>query len=156
MKYFDDFKVGDTTEFPPRSVTEEEIIAFARDYDPQPFHIDREAAAKTPYGGIIASGWHTAGIMMRLMVDYAIKGSTSMGSPGVDELRWLKPVRPGDTLFLTGTITAVKASSSKPDRGVVKTQYEMRNQHGDVVLRMRGNGMYRRHPDMAATAAKGA
>ncbi|MBP7064667.1 MaoC family dehydratase [Ferrovibrio sp.] len=154
MKYFDDFKVGDTTEFPPRSVTEAEIIAFARDYDPQPFHIDPEAAAKTPYGGIIASGWHTAGIMMRLMVDHAIRGSTSMGSPGVDELRWLKPVRPGDTLSLIGVVTAVKASTSKPDRGVVKTQYEMRNQHGDVVLRMRGNGMYRRHPDVAAAAAK--
>ncbi len=146
MKYFDDFKIGDTTEFPPRHVTEEEIIAFARDYDPQPFHIDREAAAKTPYGGIIASGWHTAGMMMRLMVDHSIKGSTSMGSPGVDELRWLRPVRPGDTLHLKGVVQALHPSTSKPDRGVVKTQYEMRNQAGELVLRMRGNGMYRRRP----------
>ncbi len=144
MRTFDDFKVGDVTEFPPRQVTEAEIIAFAQEYDPQPFHTDREAAARTPYGGIIASGWHTAGMMMRLMVDNMLKGSASMGSPGVEELRWVKPVRPNDTLYLKGTVMAAKASQSKPDRGVVTTQYEMRNQNGEIVLTMRGKGMYRR------------
>lgn len=153
MRTFDDFTVGEVTEFPPRTVSEEEIIAFAREYDPQPFHIDREAAAKTPYGGIIASGWHTAGLMMRMMVDNILEGSTSMGSPGINELRWIRPVRPGDTLHLRGTVTAVKPSQSKPDRGVISTLYEMRNQNGDMVLTMRGMGMYGRRKPVSGKGA---
>ncbi len=150
MRYFDDFTVGQVNEFPPRPVSEAEIVAFAREYDPQPFHIDREAAARTPYGGIIASGWHTIGMTMRLMVDHLISASASMGSPGVERLRWIKPVRPGDVLTLRGTIVETKASSSKPDRGVVVTEYELRNQDGDVVMTMRGKGMYgRRQPSTA-------
>lgn len=146
MRYFDDFAVGQVNEFPPRPVSEEEIVAFAKEYDPQPFHIDREAAARTPYGGIIASGWHTIGMTMRLMVDHLINGSASMGSPGVEKLRWIKPVRPGDVLTLRGLIVEVKASASKPDRGVVTTEYELRNQNGEVVMTMRGKGMYGRRP----------
>lgn len=147
MRYFDDFAVGQVTEFPPRHVTEDEIIAFARDYDPQPFHIDPTAAAASPFKGIIASGWHTAGMMMRLMVDNLLRNAASMGSPGVEQLRWVKPVRPGDTLYLKGTILEVIPSRSKPDRGIVVTQYEMRNQNGETVLTMRGKGMYGRRPD---------
>lgn len=149
MRYFDDFAVGQTFDFPPRTVTEEEIIAFAKEYDPQSFHIDREAAAKSPFGGIIASGWHTVGMMMRLMVENVIRGAASMGSPGVEQVRWVKPVRPGDTLHLKGTVLAARPSQSKPDRGVLTTQYELRNQHGEVVMTMRGKGMYGRRPSGA-------
>ncbi|HEX6958247.1 MAG TPA: MaoC family dehydratase [Ferrovibrio sp.] len=131
-------------EFPPRKVSEDEIIAFAREYDPQPFHLDKEAAKRSLFGGLCASGWHTAGIMMRLLVDNMIGSAASMGSPGVDQLRWVKPVRPDDTLFLKGEIIAVKPSQSKPDRGVITTRYEMRNQNGEIVLTMQAKGMYRR------------
>ncbi|WP_341702717.1 MaoC family dehydratase [Ferrovibrio sp.] len=154
MKYLEDFAVGQVTEFPPRQVSEEEIIAFARAYDPQPFHLDKEAARQSLFGGLCASGWHTIGIMMRLMVDHMIGEYASMGSPGVDQLRWLKPVFPGDTLHLRGEVLEVKPSRSKPDRGVILTRYEMRNQKGEPVLTMIGKGMYRRRP--AASAAAGA
>lgn len=150
MKYLEDFAVGQVTAFPPRQVSEEEIIAFAREYDPQPFHLDKEAARQSLFGGLCASGWHTIGIMMRLMVDHMIGQYASMGSPGVDRLRWLKPVFPGDTLHLRGEVLAVTPSRSKPDRGVVTTRYEMRNQAGETVLSMTGKGMYRRRPPAAA------
>lgn len=146
MKYLEDIAVGQVTEFPPRQVSEEEIIAFAREYDPQPFHLDREAARQSLFGGLCASGWHTIGMMMRMLVDHMIGHYASMGSPGVDQLRWLRPVFPGDTLHLRGEVTEVKFSQSKPDRGVISTRYEMRNQNGDLVLTMQGKGMYRRRP----------
>jgi len=146
MRYFEDFSLGQTKEFPPRPVTEAEIIAFARDYDPQPFHIDPAAAAASPFGGLIASGWHTAGMMMRLIVDHSLKTSASMGSPGVEQLRWVRPVRPGDILHLKGTIVDLQPSRSKSDRGVITTEYELRNQNGEVVLTMRGKSMYGRRP----------
>lgn len=152
MRYFEDFSLGQTKAFPPRRVTEAEIIAFARDYDPQPFHIDPAAAAASPFGGIIASGWHTAGMMMRLIVDHSLKTAASMGSPGVEQLRWLRPVRPEDVLHLKGTIVDLQPSRSKPDRGVITTAYELRNQNGEVVLTMRGKSMYGRRPaGMAGT-----
>ena len=96
--YFDDFAPGQDIDLGTRTVTEEEIVAFARDYDPQPFHVDREAAAHSIYGGVIASGWHTCGMMMRMVVDGLLNRSASMGSPGLDGVRWLAPVRAGDTL----------------------------------------------------------
>ena len=146
MKYLEDFAVGEVTEFPPRQVSEDEIIAFARDYDPQPFHLDKEAAKQSLFGGLCASGWHTAGMMMRMLVDHMIGQSASMGSPGVDQLRWLKPVFPGDTLHLRGEVLEVRPSRSKPDRGVVTARYEMRNQKGEPVLTMTSKGMYGRRP----------
>ncbi|MFN4309164.1 MAG: MaoC family dehydratase [Ferrovibrio sp.] len=149
MKYLEDFAVGQVLDFPPRTVSEEEIIAFARDYDPQPFHLDREAAKQSLFGGLCASGWHTAGLMMRMLVDHMIGKYASMGSPGVDQLRWVKPVFPGDTLQLRGEILEVRPSQSKPDRGVITSRYEMRNQKGEVVLTMQAKGMYGRRPAQA-------
>ena len=146
MKYLEDFAVGQTMEFPPRTVSEDEIVAFARDYDPQPFHLDKEAARQSLFGGLCASGWHTAGMMMRMLVDNVIGKYASMGSPGVDQLRWVKPVFPGDTLHLRGEILDVKPSRSKPDRGVVTSRYEMKNQKGETVLTMQAKGMYARRP----------
>jgi acyl dehydratase len=146
MKYLEDFAVGQVMEFPPRTVSEAEIIAFARDYDPQPFHLDKEAAKQSLFGGLCASGWHTAGLMMRMLVDHMIGQYASMGSPGVDQLRWVKPVFPDDTLHLRGEVIEVKPSRSKPDRGVITTRYEMKNQKGEPVLIMQAKGMYARRP----------
>lgn len=146
MKYLEDFAVGQVVEFPPRTVGEDEIIAFARDYDPQPFHLDKEAAKQSLFGGLCASGWHTAGLMMRMLVDNMIGKYASMGSPGVDQLRWVKPVFPGDTLHLRGEVVDVKPSRSKPDRGVITSRYEMKNQKGETVLTMQAKGMYARRP----------
>jgi acyl dehydratase len=146
MLYLEDITPGMAWTFPPRTVSEDEIIAFARDYDPQPFHLDKEAAKQSLFGGLCASGWHTAGIMMRMLVDHMIGKYASMGSPGIDQLRWVKPVFPGDTLHLRGEVLDVKFSRSKPDRGVITTRYEMTNQKGETVLTMQGKGMYARRP----------
>ncbi|MGH8809529.1 MAG: MaoC family dehydratase, partial [Noviherbaspirillum sp.] len=142
--YFEDLEVGTTIEVGSRTVTEEEIIDFATKFDPQPFHVDKGAAARSIYGGIIGSGWHTCGMMMRLMVDGFLKDSSSMGSPGVDEIRWVKPVRGGDTLTVTTTALEKRPSGSKPDRGVVVTLWEAKNQHGELVATIKGMGMFRR------------
>ncbi|HEY2996802.1 MAG TPA: MaoC family dehydratase [Methylomirabilota bacterium] len=144
MIYFEDLPAGDVRESPPRTITREEMLAFARQYDPQPFHLDEEAARKTIYGGLIASGWLTVAVMMRLLWDTLLKDAVSLGSPGADEVRWLKPVRPGDTLRARFTVVEAIPSRSKPDRGVVKTLTEVRNQHGEVVMTMRGLGMFGR------------
>lgn len=145
--YFEDFEAGRTIQVGSCTVSEDEIIDFATRFDPQPFHVDRAAAANSIYGGIIASGWHTCGMMMRLMVDGFLRNSSSMGSPGVDEIRWLKPVRPGDTLTVTNTALEVRPSSSKPDRGVVMTLWQATNQHGEVVATIKGMGMFGRRPN---------
>jgi acyl dehydratase len=142
--YFEDFIVGATIEVGSRSLTEEELIAFAVQFDPQPFHVDKIAAAQSMFGGIIASGWHTCGIVMRLMVDGFLVNSASLGSPGVDEVRWIKPVRGGDTLSVTTTVLDVKPSASKPDRGVVWTEWRATNQHGELVATIKGMGMFLR------------
>lgn len=144
--YFEDFEVGRTIEVGSRTVTEEEIVAFARQFDPQPFHVDKAAAEKSMYGGIIASGWHTCGMMMRLMVDGFLHEAASLGSPGVDEVRWLKPVRPGDTLTVTTTALEARPSASKPDRGVIYTLWRATNQHGELVATIKGMGMFGRRP----------
>lgn len=137
-RYFEDFRPGEVIEFGDYLVTEEEIVDFARRYDPQPFHVDRKAAAESIYGGLIASGWMTGSIMMRLLVDHFIAPASSMGSPGVDEVRWSRPVRPGDRLHVRVTIVDTKRSQSKPDRGIVQVQQEMINQQGDTVMSLRG------------------
>ena len=145
--YFEDFQVGQVYELGSHTVTEEKIISFATEFDPQPFHIDAGLAAETIYGGIIASGLHTASIFMRLLYDGLLCRSASMGSPGQDELRWVRPVRPGDTLSARGTVEELIPSKSKPDRGLVRTHYEVFNQAGDIVMTMRGLGMFGRRRD---------
>ncbi len=146
MLYFEDFAVGTVRELGSRTLAEDEVLGFARAYDPQPFHTDPEAAAQSIYGGLIASGWQTCAIMMRLMCDAYLLRAASMGSPGVDEVRWLAPVRPGDTL--TGRMEVIEArpSASKPDRGVIRSRWVATNQHGETVLTMVGMGMFKRRP----------
>ena len=147
--YFEDFEPGRTIEVGSRTLGEDEIIDFARQFDPQPFHVDKEAARKSIYGGLIASGWHTCSLMMRMMVDGFLRNSSSQGSPGVDEIRWLKPVRAGDTIHVSTTTVEVRPSSSKPDRGIVKSQWQAKNQHGELVATVNGMGMFLRRPKEA-------
>jgi len=146
LKFLEDFPIGVRRELGSKLVAEDEIVRFAREFDPQPFHVDAAAAKDSFYGGIIASGWHTCSMTMRIMVDGFLSGSASMGSPGIDELRWLKPVRPGDRLTVFSTVESVQLSKSKPDRGFLRTLTEVENQTGDVVLSMRGNSMIRKRP----------
>jgi acyl dehydratase len=125
-----------------------EIVTFAQRFDPQRFHIDPEAAKKTPFGGLIASGWHTAGLMMRLYVEYYLTHVASLGSPGVDELRWLKPVRPGDTLSICVTVLKATRSKSKPDRGAVTSLTEVFNQAGEAVMTLKAVNIIARRPQL--------
>ena len=117
-------------------VDEQEVIAFARQFDPQPFHLDKEQAEKSAFGGLIASGWHTASMTMRLIVDHYLSEVSSEGSPGIDELRWTRPVRPGDQLTVRITILDARHSRSRPDRGIVRSQTETLNQNGEVVMHL--------------------
>jgi acyl dehydratase len=132
--YFEDFKVGDKFVTPGKTLAEKEIIDFARVYDPQAFHLDPAAAKKTIYGGLIASGFQTLAFGFRLVYDTGILTAASMGSPGLDELRWLKPVRPGDTLHVEMEVTESRPSQSKPDRGIMRAAYRYLNQNGEAVL----------------------
>jgi acyl dehydratase len=142
--FFEDFELGATREAGPVTIEEPELLAFARRFDPQPFHLDPDAAARSIYGGVIASGWHTAAIAHRLVVDMIGPDSGSQGSPGADELRWLAPVRAGDALRLRATVIEVRPSQSKPDRGSVRLRYELFNQTGAIVMTMIGIGIFRR------------
>ena len=142
-RYLEDFVEGTVYEFGPASITEEEIILFGKSFDPLVFHTDPEKAKETVYGGLIASGWHTCSLFMRLYVEYYLPGPASLGSPGVDEIRWLKPVRPGDKLTLRVTVHKVKPSRSKPDRGVLYSFCEMVNQENEVVVSMMGLNLIR-------------
>jgi acyl dehydratase len=144
VRHWEDFRVGETTELGEVAVTREEIVEFARLYDPQPFHVDEEAAADGPFGGLIASGWHTAALFMGLFVRAILVDSASMGSPGVDTLRWTAPVRPGDRLTGRVTVTATEPSSKRPDRGTVFTTSEVFNQDGTLVMTMNARGFFRR------------
>jgi acyl dehydratase len=145
-RWFEDFVPGMVTEFGDYVITESEIIDFARRYDPQPFHTDPEAAKHSNFGGLIASGWNTIGAMMRMMVDHYVPGNASLGSPGIDEIRWLQPVRPGDRLRVRVTVQEATRSRSKPDRGVVRSLNEVLNQRGEVVMTMRGMMLMRAQP----------
>ena len=144
LLYWEDFQPGSTLEMGSHTFTEEEIIAFARQFDPQPFHIDPVAAKDSFFGGLIASGWHTCAIAMRLMVDGYVGRSASLGSPGLDNIRWLSPVRAGDTISYRRKVTAARASQSKPGIGLVHSRWEAHNQHGETVMTMEGWGMFRR------------
>lgn len=142
--YFEDFEVGKEIHVGSRTVTEHELVAFSKEFDPQPFHIDPAAAGQSIYGGIIGSGWHTCSMIMRIMVDGLLRETASLGSPGVDEIRWLKPVRGGDTLSVSTTVLESRPSNSKPDRGIVVTEWKAKNQHGDLVATIKGMGMFQR------------
>ena len=133
-RYLEDYLPGEIYTYGPITLDEQSIIAFARQYDPQPFHVDAIAAAASTYGGLIASGWQTAAETMRILVDHVLSPASSLGSPGCDELRWLKPVRPGDTLAVRFEILANRRSRSKPDRGLVSSQVAVLNQQDEVVM----------------------
>ena len=153
-RYFEDYVPGSVHEFGSIAVEEAEMINFARRFDPQPFHIDPEAAKQSIFGGLIASGWHTASLAMRLLVDHYISHVASLGSPGVDELRWLKPVRPGDTLSVRITLLEAQRSRSKPDQGFIRGSTEVLNQHGEVVMTMKSGGFVRCRETDGATVNK--
>jgi acyl dehydratase len=146
MRYFEDFKIGDVTDIGPVSVSEEEIVEFASRYDPQPFHVDPEAAKSSPFGGLIASGWHTTALFMGMFVRSVLLDSASLGSPGVEEVRWTAPVRPGDTLTARTTVTDVRPSESNPNRGTVFTTNEVFNQNGERVMTLKARGFFARRP----------
>lgn len=153
LQYWEDFTAGSTMALGERIVTEEEIIAFAKQFDPQPFHINKEEADASHFGGLIASGWHTAAMTMRMMVDGCFANSSSMGSPGIDNLRWLKPVRPGDTLAVTMEVVSTRASQSRPYMGTVNSIWRVTNQHGEEVMTMEGVTMFGRRPNNTKTNA---
>lgn len=133
-RYLEDYHPGAIREHGPLRVTHDEIVEFAERYDPQPFHVDPVAAADGPFGGLIASGWHTCALAMSMLVEEYLSPASSLGSPGVDEVRWLLPVRPGDELTVVTEVLGARPSRSKPDRGVVNTRVEVRNQSGAAVL----------------------
>ncbi|MEI5999362.1 MaoC family dehydratase [Paraburkholderia bengalensis] len=139
---YEDMEVGRTYEVGTHTFTRDEIVRFAEQFDPQPFHVSDAGAAASPYGTLIASGWHTCSVMMGMLVRNVLAGSTSMGSPGIDDLRWLKPVRVGDTIRMTNSILDKRVSSSKPDRGIVSTEWQGFNQNGDLVITVRSKAIF--------------
>ncbi len=145
-RWFHDYVQGEVFEFGDYQVTAHEIIAFASRYDPQPFHVDAAAAAQSHFGSLVASGWMTGGVLMRMLCDHFIPEVSAMGSPGVDQLRWLRPVRPGDQLHARVTVLETRQSRSKPDRGTVLLRQEAINQHGEVVMSLQGMAMFRCRP----------
>jgi acyl dehydratase len=140
--YWEDFVVGSAREFGAMPVTREATLAFARDFDPQPFHLDDGAAARSLFGRLSASGWHTCAMAMRMMCDDYLLESSSLGSPGIDNLRWLKPVFPGDTLRMRLTVLAARPMNSRPGVGLLQSRWELFNQHDEAVLAMEGWGMF--------------
>lgn len=151
-RYFEDYVEGDIHSFGSIEVEADEVIAFAKRFDPQSFHTDPEAARLTPFGGIIASGWHTAGLMMRLYVEHYLTHVASLASPGLDELRWLRPVRPGDRLSVRVTVLKTAASKSKPDRGAVTSLVEVFNQANEPVMSLKVVNIIGRRPERAENA----
>jgi acyl dehydratase len=147
MIYFEDLEIGAETDFGTYDVTREEVLEFARKYDPQPFHLSDEAAAKTHFGRIAASGWHTCAMTMAVIARKVVgEEQAGLGSPGVDELRWLKPVYPGDTLHVRGKIVDKTPSRSKPEIGSFRTETTVTNQHGVAVMRFTSIVLIRRRP----------
>lgn len=142
--YWEDLQPGTVRELGTTSVSAEDIKAFAEEFDPQPFHLDEVAGKRSLFGGLCASGWHTCALAMRLTVDNFLNESASLGSPGLESLRWLKPVYPDDKLSLRHTILESRAMRRRPDTGIVRSRWEMRNQNDEVVLEMEGYGMFRR------------
>jgi acyl dehydratase len=147
IRYFEDFVVGQSVELGTYQFTAESIIAFASAYDPQVFHVDPERARQSMYGGLIASGWHTSAVYMRLLVDALLGQAASLGSPGLDGVRWLKPVRPGDTLAARITVLDCRISNTRPDRGIVRSRGEMIDQHGELVMQLEAINFFARRPE---------
>lgn len=145
-RWFEDYTVGEIIRADGRTISEAEILAFAFTYDPQPFHLDRLAAEQSPYKGLIASGWQTGLLGFRMLLDAGLLGKGSMGSPGLDELRWYMPVRPNDTLYGRAEILDRRESASKPDRGIVRMKYWIENQNGDTVMSFFGTQMVLKRP----------
>ena len=133
-RYFEDFEIGERFASPGITVSESQILDFALAYDPQPFHLDKEAAARSPYGGLIASGFHTLALAFRAFYQANVINHCSLGSPGMDELRWLKPVLPGDTLHSEAEVRSKRESKSKPDRGILHMDYTVKNQSNETVM----------------------
>jgi acyl dehydratase len=148
QRWFDDYSVGEVFEIGSHPMTEERIVSFGREFDPQLFHVDPEAAAGTIYGGLIASGWHTGSVMMKLLAT-TVLGPSSLGSPGCDTLRWKRPVRPGDVLTLRLPVLDVRPSTSKPDRGVVRCRCELVNQDGETAMSLDSMLLLSRDPALA-------
>lgn len=142
-RWFEDYPEGVVFDIGDIAVDEQEVLEFARRFDPQPFHTDPESAASSHFGGLIASGWHTASLMMRLLATNFLSPVSSLGSPGVDDLRWLQPVRPGDVLQGRVTVLSARRSASKPDRGVIASRIEMQNQRGETVFSTRAVSLVR-------------
>lgn len=142
--YWEDFPVGKVREFGNYRVTAEEIMDFARKFDPQPFHLSEEAGKASLFGGLCASGWHTCAMTMRMMCDEFLLETASLGSPGLENIRWIKPVRPGDTLRVRSVVLEARPMESKPHVGLVKVRWETLNQNNEEVAQMEGYGMYRR------------
>jgi acyl dehydratase len=153
--YWEDLAPGSVRDLGTVSLSAQEIKTFARQFDPQPFHLDEAAGRDSIFGGLCASGWHTCALAMKLTVENFLHESSSMGSPGLESLRWLKPVYPGDTLRLQQTIVESRPLRTRPDTGLVRSCWEMFNQHGDKVMQMEGYGMFgRRHPATAQEMAQ--
>ena len=150
MIYFEDLEVGKETRFGCCEVTREDVLDFARKYDPQPFHLSDEAAAQTHFGRLAASGWHTCAMTMAVIVRHVGEEQAGLGSPGIDELRWLRPVYPGDTLHVSGRIIDKTPSRSKPGIGSFRTETRVTNQDGTIVLRFTSIVLIRRRPEGAA------
>jgi acyl dehydratase len=145
-RYWDDYEIGTKYDLGSTSFTADEIVAFARQFDPQSFHVDATAAKASMFGGLIASGWHVTSKLMRLFVDNYVDNRTALGSPGLDEIRWLKPVRPGDTLTAWVECAGKVPSKSRPDMGIVHEHWRATNQKGELVLTLKGINMVRRRP----------
>ncbi len=150
-RYFEDFHVGDVIDLGNISVNAEEIIVFAKQYDPQPFHIDPEQAKHSAFGTLVASGWHTSALFMRLLVDGLLNDTLSMGSPGVDELRWRKPVHPGEKLQGQLTVIESTASKSRPNMGIIRSLCELTNPEGEVVISLKGLHFFGREPENSSS-----
>jgi acyl dehydratase len=145
--WFEDFAVGQRFRTAGATLSEAQILDFGWAHDPQPFHVDKVAAAASPYGGVIASGFQTLLVSFRLIYQERIINAASLGSPGLDELRWPKPVRPGDTLHVEAEVTEIRPSRSKPDRGLAVIAYEVANQEGEAVMTYRAMHLLRRRPE---------
>jgi acyl dehydratase len=146
-RHFEDYVAGTVCVYGDIPVTEAAIVEFARRYDPQPIHADPQAAGRGPFGGLIASGWHTISLVMRVLVERYLSHVAAIVSPGIDELRWTQPVRPGDVLSVRVTVLEATASRSKPDRGLVRTLIEALNQRGEVVLSMKAMNLIKRREE---------
>ena len=146
LMYFEDVQVGETHRFGRYEVTREEIIEYARQFDPQPFHVDEAAAKASTFGGLIASGWHTGAMLIRMINDHAIPGAATTGALGFDDLKWLKPVRPGDVLSVETRVVDKSESRSRPEIGVVKIESQVLDQRGELKMSLISLVLYRRRP----------